>query len=326
MRTVETTGVNIEEAIEKGLKILDVGRENVIVEIIEEPNRGLLGLGSKEAVVRLTTFVPPRSEREKFTSMYAPPREETRPPSGPSPNYNTGQTPRHERSERGERGERSDRRESSPRQRSSQRGKKPFQPRSNNRRNEETKDRFEEIAGIEPQRVTEVIHDEAEIPDGVKVGRDTLSELLSQMGVTAATITIEKITDPGTPERDEKDQTPWLLHIHGKNLGMLIGRRGETLSALEYLTRLIASRDMEARAEFSVDVEDYRARRDVQLERLAQRKAEEAIRRNRTIYLEPMSPSERRIVHMSLRNHPGVYTESKGDGDHRRVTIIPRES
>lgn len=314
MRTVETRGADIEDAIEKGLKQLDVARENVIVEILEEPNRGLLGLGSKEAVVRLTTVVPPRSEREHFVSS-APAVEEQ-----PSQSEDTSSERSRDHRKRDRRGDRS---RGGRDGRRGGRGRN-FRGRGGGRKRydrEEERRLQQEIQTIEPRRKTVVVEDDAEIPDGVKVGAETLTELLDHMNMDGV-VRIERIQ----AEDDEELQLPWLLHVHGDDLGALIGRRGDTLSALQYITRLIASRDLQERAEFSVDVEDYKARREIQLERLAVRKAEEAIQRGRTIHLDPMSPNERRIIHMALRPNPKVKTESVGEGQHRRVTIIPNDA
>jgi spoIIIJ-associated protein len=105
---------------------------------------------------------------------------------------------------------------------------------------------------------------------------------------------------------------------------MLIGRRGETLTALQYITRLIASRELQRRANIVLDVEGYKSRREQMLRRLANRMADQAIQLGRTVSLEPMPPYERRIVHLALRDHPEVTTQSVGEGDRRKVTIIPR--
>ena len=313
MRTVETTGADIEEAIEQGLKLLDVARENVIVEIIEEPKGGLLGIGSKEAVVRLTTFVPPRSEREKFVSSAAVAEPETETQSASSQGRN--HTPRRPQGRRDSNNRRDGR---DKRGGSGQRGKP--QRRGDGGGSQQKRSEPVDLSHIQPLRISEAVADENEIPDGVKVGAETLSELLGQMGIDSPQISIERIISNGDQEID----APWLLHVRGEKLGMLIGRRGETLASLEYLTRLIASRDIESRAEFAIDVENYRARREVYLSQLAHSKADEAARRKKPIYLEPMSPSERRLVHMYLRDHPTVYTESKGEGNRRRVTIVPK--
>lgn len=331
MRTVETSGADIEEAIEKGLQELDVARENVIVEIIEEPTRGVLGLGAKEATVRLTTVVPPRSEREKFVSSVETTTEEHTESGHEQQRDRRGdrqkgdsqrETGRSDRRRRGgDRGNFKGNRNRGDRRGGNQSGgdRRRGRGRDHADRREEERRLRAELEKIEPRRVTVAVENEEDIPEGVQVGAETLSELLEHMQVDA-NIVIEQIVDNGGHEIE----IPWLLHIRGDDLGRLIGRRGETLGALQYLTRLIASRDIQARAEFSVDVEDYRAKREIQLEQIAHSKAEEAVQKSRTIYLAPMSPNERRIIHVTLREHPDVSTESEGEGSRRRVTIIPK--
>ena len=115
-----------------------------------------------------------------------------------------------------------------------------------------------------------------------------------------------------------------MLQIRGRDLGMLIGRRGETLAALQYITRLIASRELQRRANIVLDVEGYKSRREQMLQKLAKRMANQALQMGRTVSLEPMSPYERRIVHLTLRDHPDVSTQSVGEGDRRKVTIVPK--
>ena len=147
-----------------------------------------------------------------------------------------------------------------------------------------------------------------------RIGAATLEELLSKMQVAAKVhaFRAEPVTDDETP--------PWVLEIRGRDLGVLIGRKGETLAAMQYLTRLIASRDAQHRVDFIVDVEGYKSRRAKQLRKLAERMAEQAIQRGRTVDLEPMPPYERRIIHMALRGDPRVRTESVGEGERRKVS------
>jgi spoIIIJ-associated protein len=107
-------------------------------------------------------------------------------------------------------------------------------------------------------------------------------------------------------------------------LSELIGRRGETLASLQYVTRLITSRELQRRANIVVDVAGYKRRRTMKLNELARRMADQAINQKRTITLEPMPPYERRIVHLALRDREDVLTKSVGEGQSRKVTIVPR--
>jgi spoIIIJ-associated protein len=116
------------------------------------------------------------------------------------------------------------------------------------------------------------------------------------------------------------------ISIHGEYGGILIGRRGDTLSALQFLVGLIASRRAERRIRVILDAEGYRDRRARLLRDIALRAAERAQRYRQPIFLDPMLPGERRIVHMTLADHPGVSTHSVGEGDSRRVVVSPRQA
>ena len=116
------------------------------------------------------------------------------------------------------------------------------------------------------------------------------------------------------------------LSIHGEYGGILIGRRGETLGALQFLAGLLTSRKAERRVRVILDAEGYRERRARLLRDIAMRAAERAQRYRQPIFLDPMVPAERRVVHMTLADHPGVSTHSVGEGDSRRVVISPRQA
>jgi spoIIIJ-associated protein len=148
--------------------------------------------------------------------------------------------------------------------------------------------------------------------------RATLGELLQHLGVEAA---VHAAWGPGDPVTGVK---PIVLDVRGEDLAMLIGRHGETLAALQYITRLILARQLGEGLELTVDVQGHKRRREEQLRRMARRIAEQAAQRKRVMTLEPMSAYERRIIHLELRDHPDVRTESVGEGMHRKVTIIPK--
>lgn len=125
-------------------------------------------------------------------------------------------------------------------------------------------------------------------------------------------------------QQGENGETPVLVDIRGDDLSVLIGRRSETLNALQYIAGLIVSKQAGHYVQVVVDVEGYRSRRERQLRQLARRMAEQAIRTRRKQVLEPMSASDRRIVHLELRTNPEVDTLSVGEEPNRKVTIIPR--
>ena len=120
------------------------------------------------------------------------------------------------------------------------------------------------------------------------------------------------------------DSKPDSLYIHmiGDTLGVLIGRRGETLDALQYLTSLQVNKGRDGYVRVTLDTENYRARREDSLRRLAQRMANRAQKTGRKVVLEPMNPYERRVLHTALQNHPAVTTHSEGEEPNRRVVIM----
>ena len=123
---------------------------------------------------------------------------------------------------------------------------------------------------------------------------------------------------------DEHDKRVLWLEIHGANLSTLIGRRGETLENIQYLLRMMVNQRLHRWNDIVVDVDQYRIRRAEQISQMANRLADQAIGAGRAMSLEPMPANERRIVHMALRDHPHVYTQSSGDGERRKVYIVPK--
>ena len=122
----------------------------------------------------------------------------------------------------------------------------------------------------------------------------------------------------------EDDEGVMTFEIDGPDAGLLIGRRGETLQALQFIVRMVTNRQLGRKAHVVIDIEDYRERRVQMLRRLARRTAGRVGSSGREYTLEPMSPAERRIIHMSLAGHDEVRTESEGEGNQRRVVIFPK--
>ncbi|MBN1312386.1 MAG: protein jag [Anaerolineae bacterium] len=238
---LDVSGPTLEEAIEKGLTELGLSRNDVIIEIIEEGNKGMLGFGAREAVVRLTPLRSPQPAKPPISAG----------------------------------------------------------------------------SGFVSAPVTE-----EELEEEASIAKEALQELLAKMEVDDASIKTRR-AEAGSLD----EAPPWILDVvEGDELGTLIGRRGETLEALQYITRLIVSRKLQRRSTIVIDVEDYKQRRESTLKKLAVRMAAQAKQLGRIMTLEPMPPNERRIIHLTLREDQDVSTESVGEGDRRKVTIIPERS
>ncbi len=150
------------------------------------------------------------------------------------------------------------------------------------------------------------------------IAERVVGELLTQMRLTA---NIE--VGWGEPDPDG-GPPPLTCNLTGDDLSLLLGRRGETLRALQDVARLIVAKELSHGINLLIDVEGHRKRREEQLRRMARKMAEQAAQRGRVMPLEPMPPDERRIIHLELRDHPDVRTESVGEGTRRKVTIIPK--
>jgi len=152
----------------------------------------------------------------------------------------------------------------------------------------------------------------ADISGAAGRARALVEEVLGLFGV-ACTVTVHEGAEPGSI----------LLAVTGEESGLVIGRRGQTLDALEYLVNRVVGRDGERGGRIVVDVERYRERRQEALEQLARRLAEKAKVTGRVVSVNPMSPRDRRIVHLTLQDDSGVATRSQGTGHYRRVLLIP---
>jgi spoIIIJ-associated protein len=153
------------------------------------------------------------------------------------------------------------------------------------------------------------------------VVKEVVRELLAQMGIEAEAIAVD---NPSSMAVTAEDPPTIFIDILGRDLGMLIGRRGDNLSQLQYMVNLLCNKKIGEWTRVVVDVEGYRVRREESLISLAERVARQVARTRRPMVLEPMPPNERRIIHITLRENPEVHTESAGEGMNRRITVMPR--
>jgi spoIIIJ-associated protein len=155
-------------------------------------------------------------------------------------------------------------------------------------------------------------------PEEVAIARETINIILEKMQVTAKVSV--KLGDS-----DSNRVAPVLIDIEGEDLSFLIGKKAETINALQYITGLIVGRELGRWIPLQIDVQHYRQRRENELRKMARRIAEQVVSTGRRQVLEPMPPNERRIIHIELRENPNVVTESIGEDPRRKVTIRPKE-
>jgi spoIIIJ-associated protein len=152
---------------------------------------------------------------------------------------------------------------------------------------------------------------------------EVVGRLLEEMGIEA---TVVSLPPQGLMAEQAGEGRAILLDMRGDDLGVLIGRRGESLQALQYITRLIVSHRLKRWLNIILDVEQYRVRREQGLRQLALSTADRVVSTNQSVPLEAMTPYDRRVVHLTLHENEYVTTKSIGEGDNRKVVIIPRKN
>jgi spoIIIJ-associated protein len=162
--------------------------------------------------------------------------------------------------------------------------------------------------------------EEAALDEPVNEAKQVVQELLDKVGVKA---TINVYTPQDTMD-EEGEANPVVFNLTGDDMGALIGRRGQTIDAFQYLVRLILTRKTHSKIPIMIDVESYRQKRYEDLKTMALNVADQVKARKSSVRLEPMTAYERRIIHMTLANDPEILTESMGEGDSRKVVVFPK--
>jgi len=248
--TLEVIAPTIEEALEKGLMQLGLCEDDVDMEILDHGNKGLFGLGTRQARILLTMKNASEESLDVIESMGSMDLDEVQP------------------------------------------------------------------THVKVVDKTEMNSDE-EL--AIEVTEHVVADLLEKMGVKADISSELRIMD-------ESSEHPVIeVEIQGKDLSILIGKRSESLNALQYITSLIVGKELGHWVPISIDVQGYRQRRERQLRQLAHRMADQAVSTGRRQMLEPMPANERRLIHLELKDHAHVITESTGDEPNRKVVILLKE-
>ena len=315
---------NVDRAIEKALDALHLDRDAVSVEVIEMGRKGFLGIGASDAKIRVTYEVPdaPKpSEAPKAQPEKAQPVEKAEAPRPARPAREQDGTPRlvkaapHDAAPAPARPEKPAREEEKPRLARRANGEKPAgepAPKAEAPKAaapvEEKPDRAPRPAYVRPEAMPE-----AEWPEQAKEAIRFIDGLLDKLGVEGHAY----VTAQSEPDHLR-------LEIEGPDMGPVIGRRGDTLDAIQYLGSLVLNNALDEHVRLSVNTENYREKRAESLERLARKMAMKVVKSHRSMTLEPMNPYERRIIHAALQDFNGVTTYSTGTEPGRRVVIAPR--
>ncbi len=280
----EKYGTDVDEAVRLALLDLNLTIDDVDVTVLEESSRGFFGIGSKLAKVRVEKKKAPVQEEKKEVKEA---KQEEKPVS-PAPAKQEASVER-TRPER----EKAPRREAS-------RNNRRDRERNNNRAPKFSIDDVKPVIEREPEENLVPCEDHAALT--------FLKEVTKEMGL-----------DLTVTAKQGKDVL--YLDIQGKDSGTIIGKRGQTLDAIQYLTSLVVNKENSAYTRVVVDAENYRAKREKTLELLAVRLANKVARTHKSVRLEPMNPYERKVIHATLQSHPQVTTRSEGQDPYRRVII-----
>ena len=303
MRSVESSAKTMEEAVTQGLEKLGVSFADVKIDILDEGSKGFLGiLGGKPVVVRLTVREDVEGGEDVLSSVAledAVKEPEQKPARKRKPKADKPE----DKPEKPAAQEKAD-------QPKAHRAEKPAKaPKAEKPAKAEKAPKAEKPAAPVPEAAQPPA--DAEAPEGRAF--TFLTDVTRLMGVE---VTINA-------RRDEEGNVR--VDMFGDTLGILIGRRGETLDALQYLTSLYVNKGSEDYIRVTLDTENYRAKREEALRRLANRMANRAVKTGRKVVMEPMNPYERRILHSALQQNDAVTTHSEGEEPNRHVVITLKQ-
>jgi spoIIIJ-associated protein len=346
VKMIESQGKTLEEAIENGLNQLGLAREDTDITVLDEATKGFLGFGARPARVLLTEKLR-RVNQAAEAERIARENKENREREDELRRQREEAREAHERikAEKAEKAEKVERaeRKTDGRPVRSEKAEKVEKPERSTRT--ATADPL--VVRGKKEALTDSNRNERSGKGGQK--RPAQAKALRQAMAKDARPSREKAFLQGQEtdlSREAKEYLENLLRLMGVNIeissvetenglyidasgpdaGTLIGYRGETLDALQYLVSLKVNKGEEDYQRVSLDAEDYRAKREDILIKLAQRLATKAVKTGRKVSLEPMNPYERRILHSALQGHTGVRTHSEGSDPYRRVVITPKSA
>jgi len=302
MKQYEFSARTQDEAVEMGLQELGVSIADVDIQVVEEGSKGLFGLfGSRPVKVRLTLKDAEEDPLADLLEDKKPAKPQIEPEKKPEKKAE-------KKVEKKPVEKKAEEKKPAPEKKKAEKKAEPAE-----KKEQEKPAVKAEIRPMEKPEVTMIAAEELTDDSPAGTAHAFLAELTKLMGVD---VTIDMGTDA---------EGNVYGYINGDTLGILIGRRGETLDAVQYLTSLKVNRGREGYTRVTLDTENYRAKREDTLIRLANRMANRALRTGRKVSLEPMNPYERRIIHYALQQTEGVTTHSEGEEPNRHVVITNKK-
>ncbi|MCD8341176.1 MAG: Jag N-terminal domain-containing protein [Clostridiales bacterium] len=295
---IETTGKTEEEAIQKALRQLNLERDEVSVEVLARAKTGFLGIGSSPAKIKVSYEVADEP---------APQPEPVAPPAAPAP----APAPVAEEAPKAEEPAPA----AKPAAPAPEKAEKPVQKKQ---RSQRKKAPAREAAPVKAQVEEASAAPAAEPVFSAPAEDDEIAQHITQF----LTGLMAQLEVEATPAILVSDTGVYSVELVGENLGALIGRRGETLDAIQQLTNYSINRGRAKRVRIHLDAEGYRAKREESLQRLAQKTANKAIKYRRNMMLEPMNAYERHVIHAALQDYdPCISTYSTGTEPNRRLVV-----
>lgn len=299
----------VDRAIEKALETLHLDRDAISVEVVDMGRKGFLGIGASDAKIRVTYEVEETVEPVASKPAQKPADKPVEKPAEKPAEKKRDETPRLVKAapqtekpvEKPQQPKKD--KEEAPRLVRAASGEKPEKPQE--KAPEEAPEQEKVLPKAKPMP-------ESEWSDEAKRAVAFIDGLLVKLGVEGHAFVT-----------DQSEADHMRIEIEGPDMGPVIGRRGDTLDAIQYLTSLVLNRGTDDHIRLTIDTENYRIKRAESLERLARKMAGKVVRYHKPMTLEPMNPYERRIIHAALQDYRGVTTHSTGTEPGRRVVISP---
>lgn len=304
---IVTTGKTIELAIEAALSQLKLDRDSVSVEVLKNARSGFLGIGSSPAEVKVTYQAPDEEAAPKTalsSASRSKPKERVEVPVTTGVISRPGKKPEPEQKPAKKQADNA-RRERRPEKKQDARPERQQEARPEKQPERKPEKQPKPVQMQAPAK-TYAPAEAGSIEESIEA---FLKGLLSHMGSDAV------------PHAYKLDEDSYRADLVGGDAGLLIGRRGDTLDAIQYLTGYAINREREKRLRISVDAGEYRLKREESLRQLANKMAAKAVKYRRNFTLEPMNAYERHIIHAALQDYPEVTTFSTGTEPHRRIVV-----